>query len=428
MKWGVLLFCLIQAIQSGADYPQWNQFRGPWGTGVAPETEDCDVPLDWSEENNVVWKTPISHKGWSSPVIWDDQIWLTTATEDGREMYAICVDKNSGKILFNEEVFHNDHPDPLGNDVNTYASCTPIVEEGFVYIHFGSYGTTCIKTDTFEKVWERRDLPCNHFRGPASSPILYDNLLILTMDGSDLQYQVALNKKTGETVWKTDRTTLFKDLDAEGKPKADGDMRKAFSTPLLIEVNGQPQMVVSASYAGFGYDPRTGKELWKLDHFSYSNASMAQFGHDLVYLITGRGQAEIAALMPTGSGDITKSHVVWTYDKGIPSMVSPLLINDLYFMLNNGGVMTCLDAKTGEEQWRQRMPEQYYSSPIYVDGRIYCFSTRGTVTIVEPAREYKEINRISMPDGFMASPAVDGCDLYIRSITHLYRISNTSEK
>src|SRR5690606_17161035 len=131
-----------------------------------------------------------------------------------------------------------------GNDVNTYASCTPIVEEGFVYIHFGSYGTTCIKTDTFEKVWERRDLPCNHFRGPASSPILYDNLLILTMDGSDLQYQVALNKKTGETVWKTDRTTLFKDLDAEGKPKADGDMRKAFSTPLLIEVNGQPQMVV----------------------------------------------------------------------------------------------------------------------------------------------------------------------------------------
>ncbi|MDP8242602.1 MAG: PQQ-binding-like beta-propeller repeat protein [Candidatus Hinthialibacter antarcticus] len=399
-------------------WADWPQFRGPNQDGIVPTPEGKDkigLPTTWSETENVVWKTPIHDHGWSSPVILGNQIWLTSATEDGKNMYVFCIDKESGKVLFDKLLFTVDSPRPLGNDVNTYASCTAAIEGGRVYVHFGSYGTAAIDTKSFETLWEQRDLPCNHYRGPASSVVIYNDLIILTFDGADLQYQAALNKNTGKIVWKTDRTTKFLDIDIDGNPKREGDFRKAFSTPLVREINGSPQMWISASYGSFSYDPRNGKELWKIDHGSYSNASMAMFGHGLVYLITGRGNADLMGVKPDGE-------VVWRYDKAIPSMVSPLLIGEQIYMINNGGVATCVNALNGEEVWRERLGGEFYASPIYGDGVIYSFATDGTAKLYKPGEALSVFAENKLDNGFMATPAVDGKALYLRTTKDLYRI------
>src|SRR5262249_13957246 len=212
--WVVGMLCLALSL-ARADWPD---YRGPWHDGhAAPpgETKPVGLPLHWGEDENVKWKTPIPYRGWSSPVVLGGQVWLTTATADGHDVFAVCVDADSGKVLFNEKLFHSDNPEPLGNPLNRYASPSPVIEPGRVYVHFGSYGTACLDTATAKVIWERHDLPCRHFRGPGSSPVLFKDLLILSLDGIDLQYLVALNKKTGETVWKTDRTAEWNDLTAQ---------------------------------------------------------------------------------------------------------------------------------------------------------------------------------------------------------------------
>jgi outer membrane protein assembly factor BamB len=412
-----ILICLFSSVSWG----DWPQFRGPDNDGWA--ANNSSLPLEFNETTNIKWKIAIHDKGWCTPVIWGKQIWLTTATNDGHKMYVVCLDRDSGTILLDKQLLDIKEPRPLGNDVNTYASSSSIIEEGRVYIHFGSYGTACIDTKTFETLWMRQDLPCNHFRGPASSPILFEGKLILTFDGADYQYQCALDKNTGETIWKTDRNSTFLDLDAEGKPKRDGDFRKAFSTPIIINPQGTPHMIVAASYNVFCYDPRTGKEIWRIDTDCYSNASMALFGHGLIYAITGRGKQALLAIKPGGTGNITDSSLIqWKFTKGIPSMPSPLLVDDLIYMVNNGGILSCVNAKTGKLVWKNRLKGQYYSSPIISDGKMYFSNTTGDITIVKPGLSYQEIQLNHLDDGFMASPAVSGNALYLRSKTHLYRI------
>src|SRR5689334_22957571 len=200
MRTPAVLLTTLALVVAALGGDNWPRFRGPDGDG---HSDAKKLPLTWSETQNVVWKTSIHDRGWSSPVVWGDQVWLTTATEKGREMYAVCLDRATGKVVHDIKVFEVPNPDPLGNPMNTYASPTPVIEEGRVYVHFGSYGTACLDTKTGKRLWERRDLTCNHWRGPASSPILYRDLLILTFDGYDVQYLAALDKATGKTVWKT---------------------------------------------------------------------------------------------------------------------------------------------------------------------------------------------------------------------------------
>ena len=251
-----LAIVLLQLLAASVARADWPDFRGPTWDGHVTGTNAARLPLHWSETNNVIWKTPIPHRGWSTPVILGQQIWLTTATVDGRDFFAVCADATSGKIIFNERVFHCNTPEPLGNNLNSYASPSPVIEPGRVYVHFGSYGTACIETSSrrgneadrtdastsppphvggydFKVRWKRDDLPCRHYRGPGSSPILFRDLLILSMDGVDVQYVVALDKRTGKTVWKTDRSAEWNDLGPDGKPQAEGDLRKAYSTPII---------------------------------------------------------------------------------------------------------------------------------------------------------------------------------------------------
>ena len=305
----------------------WPSFRGPHGNGHATgpgETKPLGLPLRWSETENVTWKTPIPHRGWSTPVVLGEQIWLTTATPDGHDFFAICVDAKTGKIRFNKRMFHSDKPEPLGNNVNCYASPSPVIEPGRVYISFGSYGTVCLDTATFKPVWERTDLPCRHYRGPGSSPILFWDLLILTMDGVDQQYLVSLDKTSGRTVWRTERTTPWDDLDSRGQPKREGDFRKAFSTPLVVDAEGGPQLVSPGSKCAYAYDPRTGTELWKVRHSAHTSVLCPVFKDGLAIFCTGLGGPQFVAVRTEGRGDITKTHVAWkTVGRDAPRTPSP---------------------------------------------------------------------------------------------------------
>lgn len=412
-----LLLLLTAGMARASD--NWPEFRGPNSDGHSDST---GVPLTWSETQNIRWKTAIHGRGWSTPVVWGDQVWMTTATEDGKEQFVVCVDRNTGKILLDKKLFDNPNPEPLGNPVNSYASPTPVIEAGRVYVHFGSFGTACLDTRTFAVLWQRRDLRCRHYRGPSSSPILFGDLLILTFDGADLQYLVGLNKKTGTNVWKTDRSADWNDLGPDGKPQAEGDLRKAHSTPLIVTVNGQPMMVSIGAKAGYAYDPRTGKELWKVNYKGFSSSMRPVVGHGLAYITTGYGGATLWAVKLEGKGDVTDTNVVWKYGKGVPSKPSPILVDDLLYLLQDSGVLTCLDAKTGEEIWKERIGGAYSASPVYVEGRLYCCSEEGKTLVFKPGRKFEQLAENTLNDGLMASPAIAGKAFFLRTKTHLYRI------
>jgi len=418
----LLCVALLCATAARAD---WADYRGPWGIGYAAAPGDdkkIGLPIKWSESENVKWKTPIPHKGWSSPIIMGKQIWLTTATEDGHDFFVICADTDSGKILFNEKLFHSDSPEPLGNDVNSYASPSATIEPGRVYVHFGSYGTACLDTKTFKTLWKREDLQCRHFRGPGSSPILYRNLLILTMDGIDLQYLTALDKQTGKTIWKTNRTAEWNDFGKDGEPERGGDFRKTYTTPLIVESGGVTQMISPGSKAAYAYDPMTGREIWKINHSGFSCATRAVTYKDLAFFATGSGKTEYLAVRMDSRGTIAGTNVVWRTTRSAPRLPSPVVVGDLLYLLADSGVVRCVEAATGDEVWQERIGGEYYASLLYADGNIYAFNQDGKATVLKPGRKFEIIAANSLAAGFMASPAVDGKALILRTKTHLYRI------
>ena len=407
----------------------WPEFRGPLGDGhvSAPgDTKIIGLPLHWSETNNVKWKTEIPFRGWATPVVMGGQVWLTTATVDGHEFYAIGLDAETGKILFNEKVFHSDDPEPLGNgaSMNCYATPSPAIEPGRVYVHFGSFGTACLDTSTGKVLWKRDDLPCRHYRGPSSSPVLFENLLILTMDGADLQYHVALDKRTGQTVWKTNRSVVWNDENVPGQMAKDGDLRKAHSTPLIATVAGKPQMFSPGAKAAYGYDPRTGKEIWKVEYADWSVAPRPIYGESLVFLVTGLTKKEMWAVRPDGQGDVTGTHVAWKLNTHVGKYASPILVEGLIYTAAEESFVTCVEAATGQVVWTERIGGKYAASPIYADGRLYFFDQQGSTTVIKPGRTLQVLATNTLASGFMASPAVSGKAFFLRTKTHLNRVES----
>jgi outer membrane protein assembly factor BamB len=379
------------------------------------------LPLTWSETENVVWKTPIQHKGWSTPLVLGAQVWLTSATDDGREYWVYCLDRSSGKILHEVKLFTSDAPEPLGNGLNGYASCTGFLEAGRVYVHFGSYGTACLDTASFKEIWRRTDLPCRHYRGPGSSVFPWKETIILTMDGVDVQYLAALDKKTGATVWKTDRNTQFDDLDTGGKPSADGDFRKAYSTPILIETGGITQLVSTGSRATVGYDPDTGKERWRTRYKGFSNAAQPAWADGLIVVNTGHGKATLRAFKITAetTGDITDA-LVWEQTKYIPTRSSPIVLDGLIYVIADNGFISAVDPKDGALLYSERTGGSCSASPLAAEGRLLFCNERGDCYILQPGRTYQQLAHNTLPDGIMASPAASGKDLFIRTKSHLY--------
>jgi len=404
-----LLLVLVVGAPGGAQ-ENWPSFRGPTGDGQAPGAHD--LPIGWSESQNIVWKTAIHDKGWSSPVIWGRQIWMTTALANGKELYAVCIDADNGKVLHDRKIFDVEKP-AFCNPVNSYASPTPVIEEGRVYVHFGSAGTACLDTGTGKVLWTKRDLPCDHWRGPASSPILYKDLLILTFDGYDYQYLAALDKKTGAIVWKKDKNIAF--------PSKDGDLKKAYSTPQVVQLHGKPHLVSPSAEATVALNPDTGDELWRVTHGGMNGSARPVFGHNHFFLTSGHTTTLLAVAVEE-DGTTQKATVDWKCKQAVPSKSSLLLSGDLIYMVSDGGVASCVDVKTGKQVKDLRLSGNFAASPVLADGKIYYCGEEGKTFVVEANRDLKLLATNVLNEGCMASPAVLGKAIFLRTRTHLYRI------
>jgi outer membrane protein assembly factor BamB len=417
----------LLALAASAAPADWPEFRGPWGNGYAAapgNTQPLGLPLRWSETNNVKWKTEIPHRGWSTPVVLGNQVWLTTATVDGHDFFALSVEADTGKIRFNEKLFHSDNPESLGNgaSMNCYATPSPVIEPGRVYVHFGRFGTACLDTGTGRVIWKREDIQCRHYRGPSSSLIAFEDLLILTMDGVDVQYLMALDKQDGHTVWKTDRSVAWNDENVPGQMAKDGDLRKAHSTPLVVTAAGKTQMLSVGAKAAYSYDPRTGRELWRVQYNDWSAAPRPVFDRGLAFFVTGLSKTELLAVKTDGQGDVTDTGVAWRLRTRVGKYASPLIVDGLLYTAAEESFISCLDAATGQSVWTERIGGKHAASPVYADGRLYFFSQQGTTTVLKPGRAFEVLATNQLADGFMASPAISGKAFYLRTKTRLYRV------
>jgi len=394
----LLLLCLTTTAQD------WPEFRGPSGQGISDEH---GLPLVWSETNHVKWKTPIPGRGWSSPAVLGDRIWLTTATDDGKSLRAICVDRNTGGITQNVEVFRIKSLGPM-SPKNSLASPTPVLEGDRVYLHFGAHGTACI-SQTGEVIWKTRLDYDNGQHGPGGSPVIYDNLLIVSCDGNDIQYVVALDKTTGKVKWKKTRQGY-----------------QAYTTPLVVKLAEGDQVISPGAFRAISYEPRTGKELWQVRYGEgFSNVPRPVYGNGLVYICTGFQEPTLLAVKVDGHGDVTnKKMIAWSLKRGAPLTPSPLLVGEELYVITDNGIATCLDAGTGREYWKARVGGNHSASPIYADGRIYFLSEEGESVVIAPGKELKVLAKNELNGETLASMGVSGGSIFVRSLTHLYRLCN----
>ena len=414
----IALLSFTWSCQSDSPGGEWTHFRGSNLDGISL---DKSAPLNWTETDNIAWKSATEGRGWSSPVVFKDQIWYTTATPDGKEMFAICTDFNTGQNLFNIKVFQ---PDTIyrKHAINSYATPTPCIEEGFVYVHYGRYGTACLSTVTGQIIWSRTDLQCEHIQGPASSPILYKNMLILHMEGSDIQYIIALDKSSGETVWRTDRPKeCYAPLEWIGK--------KAYITALIVEVNGKDLLISNGAAVCIAYDPETGKEIWRIVQGEDSTIAMPTEEDGILYFYTGfvtppGGDlyAELLAVDPDGKGDIAASNILWRVKSPVLQLLTPLVKDGLLYTIDSEGTLLCVDAKTGETVWSEKLKGKYNSSPVYIAGHIYFNSIRGKTLVIKEGRELEIVALNSLDGEIWATPAVVNGAILMRTSKYLYKI------
>ncbi len=383
----------------------WPQFRGPSGQGLSNES---GLPLQWSESRNIQWKTAVPGVGWSSPSIVDNRVWLTTATDDGASLRLVSIDAATGKILLDVEVFRIRDKGPGIHKKNSFASPTAIVEGDRIYVHYGFYGTACLNTRG-EILW-KQTLKYEPQHGPGGSPVLFDDLLIFSCDGFDAQFVVALDAGTGKVRWKTTR----------------GKGNQAYTTPLVIDADGRRQLISPGAHRAYAYDPRTGKELWHIEYGDgFSNVPRAVYAHGLVYICSGFFQPVLFAVRPDGKGNVTKSHVAWSYPRGVPLTPSPLVAGDEVYMISDNGIATCLDAKAGAFHWQKRIGGNHSASPVLADGRIHFLSEEGECTVIAPSKEYRELARNTVEERTLASIAISRKAIYLRGERSLYRIGSS---
>lgn len=402
----------------GNDKPAyWNQFRGPNGDGDA---RSANLPLKFSEKQNMSWKLPMPGKAWSSPVVMDGKVWLTNAEPEGYKMWAIQVDWHSGKELRKVLVFENKEPQYC-HPMNSYGTPTPVIYDGRVFVHFGTHGTAALDAQSGQVLWERRDFKCDHFRGAAASPIVFNDSLIVHFDGHDLQYIVCLDQKTGKTRWKKEREYDFK--------TDNGDRKKAYCTPSVITHNGRQELISPGAVATESRNPVTGDLFWTARTGGMNASSRPIYRHGHVYVFCGMGS--MSAIRPGGDGDVDKTHVTWSRRKVVPKKSSPLLLNDLLFMVSDEGVASCSNPLNGEIYWADRLKikGQCASSPIHASGHIYSFSSEGDCIVFKAKKEGLEIlAHNKLPSGCMASPAVVGDSLLVRTKQNLYRFDHHNSK
>jgi outer membrane protein assembly factor BamB len=403
------------ATARGGQPENWPEFRGPTGQGHSTAR---DLPFQWKSDldgpaTNVVWRQAIPGKGWSSPVFYDGRVYLTSAVTGGDgshlSLRAICVNAVDGTILWNAEVFSHENL-PHVHEKNSHASPTPLVEGNRLYVHFGRYGVACLDLGG-SIVWRNTSLVYEPVHGSGGSPILVDEKLIFSCDGASDPFVVALDKATGKVLWKTRR-------------ESDAKKKFSFSTPLLIDVQGQKQVISPGSQVVCAYDPATGREIWRVRYDGYSVIPRPVYGHGLLFIATGFDHPTVMAIRPTGLGDVTETHVVWTVSRGAPNTPSLLLVGDELYLVSDAGFASCLDAQTGKVHWQERVGGSYSASPLYADGRIYIQDEQGLGVVIKPGRKFQKLASNPLGERTLASYAIGDGALFIRGEEHLYRIQS----
>lgn len=393
---------------------EWSEFRGPTGQGHAAGK----LPTEWASEKNITWRTEIPGTGWSSPVIVADRVYLTTAvptSEDEKpdqSLRALCVDAHSGEIIWNVEVFREDGDKaPRIHPKNSHASPTPIVEAGKVYVHFGHLGTACLNTKDGSIVWAVQELAYKPTHGNGGSPVIVDDKLIFSIDGVDRQEVVALDKSTGKIAWETERGTK------------EGVKPFSFCTSLVIEVDGQRQLISPGSGVVMALDPTTGNEIWRVDYGKgYSVVPRPVYANGLLYICTGYDRSTMIAIRPEGTGDLTESNVEFTVDKGVPYNPSLVAVDDAVYMVSDNGVLSCLDGETGDLRWKERIGGNFSASPIYANGLVYLLDEAGLTTVFKPGEQFEEVAKNDLEERSLASFGIDGNAILLRTEKALYRI------
>jgi outer membrane protein assembly factor BamB len=384
---------------------EWRQFRGPTGQGIA---EGTDLPVNWSETTNIAWKVPVPGRGWSSPVIARGRVWLTTALPVGRDasLRLLSFDAASGAAAQDIEVVRLQRAELL-NAKNSHASPTPVLDDERVYVHFGAHGTAAVALDG-TIAWKARH-GCETQHGNGGSPVLHAGLLIFTCDGFDTAYIVALDARTGKQRWKTMRREPWS---------------QAYATPLVIRVGDTDQLISPGAYYAGAYDPATGKEIWRVRYDDgFSNVPRPVFANGLVFIATGFQQPAMIAVRPDGKGDVTRSHLAWRVARAAPFTPSPIAFGDHLYMVNDVGILTCIEATSGKILWQQRVPGNYSSSPLLAQGLIYLSSEEGVTTVFRPGPSFQMVAVNRLDGEMLASIAVAGQSFYIRTAEHLYRVA-----
>jgi outer membrane protein assembly factor BamB len=401
---------MVIAPASAADWPQ---FRGPAGNGHATAR---NLPTTWNESTNVAWKADIPGKGWSSPSLFQGRLYLTTAVpldaakpDDDQSLRVLSIDAATGRELWNVEVFRQTSESPNIHTKNSYASPTPLVEGRNTYVHFGHEGTACLDL-TGNILWQDRSHRYEPVHGNGGSPVLVDGLLVFSCDGADNPFVVALEAATGEERWRFERTS-------------ESDKKFSFSTPTVIEVNGQKQLITPGSGVVNALDPKTGREIWQARYGDgYSVIPKPVYGHGLLFVATGYNTPTVMAIRPDGSGDVTDTHVVWTIRKAAPHTPSLLLVGDELYIVSDKGVATCVDARTGRERWQERIGGNYSASPVFADGKIYIQSEDGLAIVLQPATTFTKLADAGFKERTLASYAIGDNALFIRTEKRLYRV------
>ena len=416
----LLLLFLLNINFISCSYSQnWTQFRGSNLDGKAPGQVP---PLHWTPDSNIVWKAEIPGEGWSSPVVFNNEVWVSSAMNKGKELYAVCVNKTNGGIIHKQLLFT---PDTVfgKHAVNSYATPTPCIENDFVYMNFGQYGTACVQAGTGKITWKRNDLLCNHVQGPGSSPILYKNMLILHYEGVDKYFIIALDKTTGKTLWKTERPAdLYEPLEEIG--------RKAYITPIVINVKGRDLLISNGSAVCIAYDILTGIEVWRIVQGEDSTIAMPVTENGIVYFYTsfltpkdgGEKYCELMAVNPDGEGDITKTNIIWHIKSPILQLSSPLINNGLIYTIDTNNTLLCIDAKTGKTIYDYKLHSKYNASPVLAGGYIFFPSTNGKTLVIKEGKTLGIVSENKLDGQIWASPAVTDNKLLIRTSKYLYLI------
>jgi len=434
---GFLFFLssLFWATERPSDYEKyWPQWRGPLATGVSP---NGNPPIEWGEDKNVKWKIAIPGKGHATPIIWGDQMFILSAVETDKEGKAkeqnqgmqhgrgmptlrttkvhkfviFAINRHDGKILWQHTV-KEEVPEEGTHEMGSWASHSPVTDGKHVYAYFGSRGLFCFDMKGNLK-WERDfgQLSKRMNFGEGSSPALYGDKIIVNWDHEGQSFIVALDKKTGKDIWKVDR-----------------DEGTSWASPFVVENNGNPQVITSATKLIRSYDLATGELIWECGGMTMNAIPMPVTANGILYVMSGfRGNALLAIRLEGAKGNITDSDaIVWKHGKDTPYTPSPLLFQDkLYFLRSNNGILTCFDAKTGKEFYSKQRLEgmgNVFASPVGAKDRIYIVGQKGTMYVVKHGPEFKILAKNKLDDNFNASPAIVDNRIYLRGYKNLYCI------